>query len=58
MAANLNSLQIPKDLTKVMEIKDTSKVLFDFLVSAAEKINELQTEIKALEDRIMTLENP
>jgi hypothetical protein len=58
MAGNLNSLQIPRDLTKVIEVKDTSKVLYDFLVDVATKINELQTENKALTDRVTALENP
>ena len=58
MAGNIRSLQIPKDLVKTFEIKDTSKVLYDFLVSLADTVNNLQVENKALEDRIITLENP
>lgn len=54
MADNLN---IPKDLTKVFEIRDTSNVLRTFLIDLATRLQNAEAKIKALETQVETLTN-
>lgn len=47
-----DSLQIPQDLTKILDIKieDKSNVLRDFLTTLVNKVNQLEKKIEVLEN--------
>lgn len=46
----VDNLQIPKDVTKLFEMKDTSGPLKKFLTDLLNKVNTLEKRIKELED--------
>ena len=54
----VGNIQIPRDLTKVIEVRDTSLPLRNFLIEMLTELKVLQDEVSALETRIIELENP
>lgn len=54
----VGSINIPANLTKVVEVKDTSDVLKRFLTDLAIKVDNLEKTNKALELRVYALEHP
>lgn len=48
-----DNIQIPSDLTKIVEIKveDKSDVLRRFLVTLLNKVNQLEDRVKVLESK-------
>jgi len=50
------SLNVPRDLTKVVELKYTDDTLRRFLVDVANTINILEAKVNSLEARIVALE--
>lgn len=45
-----DNLQIPNDVTKVVEVKDTSQPLRTLLIQLVNKINQLEERVEALEN--------
>ena len=52
MAGNIT---IPKDLTKVIEIKQTDKVLLTFLTELTNKVNQLEETVDKLQAQVDNL---
>lgn len=52
-----DSFNVPKDVAKVFEIKDTSKPLYNFLVELANRLAQAEVTIKTLETRVVELES-
>lgn len=48
-----DNIQVPTDLTKLFEIKveDKSDILRRFLIALLNKVNQLETRVKALEEQ-------
>lgn len=57
MADNPQALQIPTDLTDILEIKVKTNALRNFLVSLATASNNQAKQISDLTDRVKRLEN-
>lgn len=53
MADNIN---IPQNLTKVVEVKDTSGPLRQFLLDLIVRVNYLEKQVKDLQTRVKALE--
>lgn len=52
-----DNILLPRDVAKVVEVRDTSRPLYNFLLKLTNTLNQQNTEIAELKKRVEELEN-